>query len=123
MVTLQTKVREKLQSKVFAKIGKSVAYKTLATSTTYDERGDMTGASYATSTITIVPYNITKDERLNQIWGTMNSGSLAVAIPYTATVSLSDVITIDGDDYRVDRISPNDLPDNVVTICMLNKVQ
>lgn len=122
MVTLQEKVREKLQSKVFDKIGKTVAYKTLATAN-YDERGDLTDPQYSTTNITIVPYNITKDERLNQLWGTMNAGSLAVAIPYTVTVSLNDVITIDGDDYRIDRISPNDLPDNVVTICMLNKVQ
>lgn len=123
MVTLQEKVRNKLQSKIFDKIGKSVALKTLSTATAYDERGDLTGAAYTTSTITAVPYDITKDDHLNQVWGPFTGGSLFMAVPYSVNILLNDILTVDDYDYRVDKIKEADLPDNVVTILMLNKVQ
>lgn len=123
MVSYQDKVRTKLQTKVFDRIGMSVAYKTKNTSSAYDERGDLTSPAYTTSTITVVPYTITKDELQNQTWGNIQVGTMWVAIPYTTTVSVSDLITIDSDDYRVTQVSPNYLPGNVVTIAMINKVQ
>jgi len=124
MVTsLQDKIRSRLQTKVFDRIGKTVSLKSINTATSvYDSRGELTSPAYTTTTTVMVPYDITKDDRLNEAWGSYVGGSTFMAVPYTITIKIDDIVVMEGYNYVVDRISPNFLPDNVVTIVMLNKL-
>lgn len=122
MVSDQTRFRTKLQSKLFNRIGKSVTFKSRS-SVSYNDRNEADSESWSTSTITIVPYSIIAKEQNYQPFGNLEAGELDAAVLYTVTVAIDDIMTIESVDYRVKRIEPNWLPDNVVTIVRLAKVQ
>jgi hypothetical protein len=46
---------------------------------------------------------------------------MAAAVPYTVTVDIGDVFTIESQDWIVKQVEKNYLPDNVVTIVLLSK--
>ena len=121
-VSKQDLIREKLQTKVFDVIGKSVTLINKS-SPTYNTRGDLISAVSTSSTITIVPYDITSDKRLFETWGNVNEGQMDVAIPYDITVGYDDILTIEGTNYLIKEVSPNYLPDNVVTIVRVYEEQ
>jgi hypothetical protein len=122
MTTKEELVKQKLKTKVFDVIGKSVTFKSRDTPT-YDDRGDYTSPSFTESTITIVPYNIMESRESFEEFGTLQEGSMDIAIPYDITVKKEDHIIIESTEYSIDEIMRNYLPGNVVTIARITKVQ
>lgn len=118
MATYQEKIRTKLQSKVFDRIGKTATYKTKS-SPLYNSRGEEESQSYTSSTITLVLYDITDSRRNYQPFGNLIDGEMAAAIPYTTTVGIGDLIVVEGYTWEVSEISMNYLPDNTVTIARI----
>lgn len=120
-ITKQELFRQKLQTKMFDVIGKTVTLKS-KDSPTYNTRGDELDTTYTESSVVIVPYNIVFNIQSYEIFGTLNSGELDYAISYTETVKVDDLVLIEGSDWRIKQIEPNYLPDNIVTIVRLTKV-
>ncbi len=118
----QDRIRAKLAAKIFnttTGIGKSVTLKRVS-STTYDNRGDISSETTSSSTISIVPYDqIT--ERSHEAFGELQAGEVEAAVPYDVTVAIGDTITMEGADWHINMVSPNWLPGNVVTIIRMSK--
>ena len=121
-MTKQDSIRTKLNNKVFVPYGKSVTLSRLSATTT-NTRGETEILSKTVSTINIVPYNIVSNRQTNQSFGVLDSGQMDCAIPYNVTVSTGDLLTIEGYDWKITQIEYNFLPDNVVTIARIQKVQ
>jgi hypothetical protein len=45
------------------------------------------------------------------------------AVPYDVTIDIDDLLTIEGQDWRVKNTQPNYLPGNVVTIIRVTRAQ
>lgn len=119
----QDAIRTKLSNKVFTPYGKNVVLSRYSTPT-YNTRGEVEVAgSLTASTIKIVPYNIVSNNKSYQTFGTLDSGQMDCAIPYNVTVATGDLLTIEGNNWEIKQIEYNFLPDNVVTIARLQKVQ
>jgi hypothetical protein len=121
-VSYQDKIRNKLQTKAFARLGKSVTLKSKS-SPLLDSRGDLISAAYTSSTITVIPYDIISDNQSQEPFGNLDVGDMAVAIPYTVTVNIDDILTIESDDWLIKELNMNYLPGNVVTIARVAKLQ
>jgi len=119
-MTKQDLIREKLDKKVFQVLGKVVTFKKKS-SPTYNTRGEEEGVTYTTSSVTIVPYNIVAGREVFNSFGNFQEGDMAAAVPYTVTVDIGDVFTIESVDWIVKQVEKNYLPDNVVTIVLLSK--
>jgi len=129
MATKQTIIREKLQSKVFDVLGKSVTLKR-KTSPIYNSRGELESQTWVTSTITVVNYDVIDDRTNHSRLGEIQAGEQYVAIPYTVSISKGDIIVLpelttgtSTENWYVRELQPNPLPDNVVTIAILTRVQ
>lgn len=117
----QDTVRAKLQNKVFSVYGKTVTLIKYL-SPTYNERGELeSGYSASTSSITVVPYNITNSARRQEVVGDANVGGMQMATPYTTSISIKDDVLMEGTYWTVSSIEVNYLPDNVVTIFTVTK--
>jgi hypothetical protein len=114
-------IRTKLQNKIFTPYGKSVTLKSQS-SPVYNTRGEQESVTQTTTTITVVPYNIIANRRSYEPFGDLDSGDLEMAVPYSVSIALKDIITMDGTDYVVSQVEKNYLPDNVVTIVRVSKV-
>lgn len=121
MVDYQTKVRNKLHSKIFQTISKTVTFKKKS-SPLYNSRGDLEGFTETESEITIVPYNIIDSRRSYQEFGDMNEGDFDAAVPYDTNVEEGDIITMEGEDWKIQQVEKNYLPGNVVNIIRLTRV-
>jgi hypothetical protein len=122
MVSYQDKVRSKLATKVFGKLGKTVTFIS-KTSPLYNSRGELESVTSSSSTITVVPYNITNKSLEYESFGNIQSGEMFVAIPYTQTVAINDQMVIESVTWEIKEIQENYLPGNVVTIVRIAKVQ
>lgn len=120
MVDYQSKVREKLQLKIFSQIGKTVTFKKKS-SPIYNTRGDLEGYTETNTEITIVPYNIIDKNRSYQEFGELLEGEFDAAVPYSENISEGDLIEMEGEDWKIQRIDKNYLPGNVVTIIRLTR--
>ena len=120
--TRQTKIRNKLKTKVFDRLGKNVTLKSKNTPT-YNDRGEEESVTYSSSTIKIVPYNIFSHRETYEAFGTMSEGDMDAAVPYDVTINRGDIVEVESEDYEVKEIQPNYLPGNVVTIIRLSRVQ
>ena len=114
-MTEQDDVRNDLDVELFAFIGKTVTLKQKGTPT-YNSRGEEEDSSPTSSSIVVVPYNITQEERTQQPFGDLPEGSMAVVLRYDQAVATGDLLTIEGEDWEVRTIERNYLPDNVATI-------
>lgn len=119
-MTIQDELRTDLQDEVFNEIGKTVTLKSKG-EVTYNARGEEEYRVETTSSIVVVPYNITDSSENRQAFGNFEDGDMALAIPYTVTIKLGDVVTIESQDWVIKEIQPNYLPDNVVTIALVTK--
>lgn len=119
MVTA-AQVRQRLQSKLFAQYGKTVTLRSRGTPT-YNERGDITADSITTSSITAVPYDVTSRKEYER-FSQFNPGEVALAVPYTVTVSVGDELVMESITYDIKEVIPNYLIDNVVTIIRCAKI-
>jgi methyltransferase-like protein len=122
MVSYEDKVRSKLATKVFGKLGKSV---TLINKSTplYNSRGELESSTTSSSTITAVPYNIINKSLEYEGFGDIQTGEMFVAIPYSVTVAVNDTLTIDTVVWEIKEIQENYLPGNVVTIVRIARKQ
>lgn len=118
----QDDIRADLDVELFAYIGKPVTFikKSLPI---YNTRGETESITNTTSTVTIVPYNITQYELTQQPFGNLPEGTMFAAVRYDVNVALEDQFTIEGENWRVIRVEPNYLPDNVATIVALVRNQ
>jgi len=114
-------IRNKLDNSLFNRFGKSVTFKKVTTPT-YNSRGEITSTSYTESTITIVDYSITTGDKSREKWGEVRAGDRVAAIRYDVDVEIDDLITIRGVDYRVINVREPELPDVVVILAHLTKV-
>jgi len=122
MVTAET-IREKLENKLFSKIGKTVTFISKVSPTT-DMRGDIVAyGTDSTSETKIVPYNIVSSRETFEAFGTMNQGEMDAAVRYNLSIKLNDLFVIDSVRYLIKDIAYNYLPDNVVTIVRISKEQ
>ena len=119
-MAIQDEVREDLALEVFAEIGKPV---TLISKSTpiYNNRDELESVTNTTSTITVVPYNITYEEQTRQEFGNMKEGDMMVAVPYDVadTINIDDQLIIESENWNIKSIEKNYLPDNVVSIMMI----
>ncbi len=120
--TYQEKIRSKLATKAFARLGKSVTFLSKS-SPIYNTRGDMLSATYTSSTITVIPYDIIDSKESQEPFGNLEAGDMAIAIPYTVTTNVGDRLTIEGDTWEIKEVSLNYLPNNVVNIVRVSRVQ
>jgi len=118
----QDSIRTQLQVKIFDAFGKSVTLNS-KTATTYNDRGEEEIVSASSSTVTIVPYNVFFDRQTHQAFGELNEGEMDAAVPYDVTIAVGDTFTIDSEDWEIRDLIKNYLPDNVVTIIRIAKVQ
>jgi hypothetical protein len=118
----QDVIRSKLQKKVFAKYGKQVTLSS-RTATTYNSRGEELTVSATTSTITFVPYDVVNTNKTFQAFGPLLEGQIEAAVPYDTVIAIDDTLTMEGVTYQVKNISKSYLPDVVVQIVRLNKIQ
>lgn len=122
VLTKQQLVREKLQTKIFDVIGKTVTLKKKDTPT-YNSRGEEEDTTYSESEIIIVPYNVFSQRQEYEAFGAANSGDFDFAVPYDTSIDIDDLITMEGEDWRVKDIEPSFLPEKVVIILRVSKVQ
>ena len=120
MASKQALIRSKLATKVFDVIGKTVTLKSKS-SPVYNSRGEEENQTYASSSITIVPYTISHNKTSHQPFGELKEGDMDAAIPYDVTIAKEDLITIESEDWKVRDLERNYLPDNVVTIVRLTR--
>lgn len=118
----QDVVRAKLQRKVFSIYGKQV---TLAsrTAVTYNSRGEELTIASTPTTITIVPYDVVNSDKSFQQFGPLLEGEIEAAVPYDTVIAVDDTLVMDSVTYQVKYISKSYLPDPVVQIVRLNKLQ
>ncbi len=118
----QDDIRDDLDTEVFQAFGKEVTLNSLS-SPTYNIYGDEEVVSSASSTITIVPYNIIDKRQSHQAFGEMEEGEMDAAVRYDIDININDQLTINSETWLVKNIEINDLPDNVVTIVRLTRQQ
>jgi len=118
----QDDIRTDLQTEVFDIIGKTVTLKSKS-SPIYNDRGEEINQTFTESSVTIVPYSILQDETRREPFGDVEEGAMDAAVPYEITVNKGDLFTIESEDWVVRSVERNYLPDNVVTIVRLTRVQ
>ncbi len=117
-MTLQSEIRDDLEAEVFGAFGKTVTFinKTTPIYNTWGELEDWTETS---TSIVVVPYDITWDRKATQKFGSLKEGEMSVAVKYDQTIAKNDVFVIEEERFSVVDIMKNYLPDNVVTIVKL----
>lgn len=116
----QDDIRDDLDTEVFEVFGKEVTLNSLS-SPTYNTRGEMEDVASVASTITIVPYNIIDSRQSYESFGNIEEGEMDAAIRYNIVVNIDDELVFEGDTWLIKDISPNYLPDNVVTIVRITR--
>lgn len=118
----QNDIRNDLDVEIFGEIGKTVTFKRQS-SPIYNTRGEQEDVTSTDSTITIVPYNITHEERTRQPFGDLPEGSMFAVVRYDQVIDAGDKIEIESEDWEVQLVERNYLPGNVATIVSLTRVQ
>jgi hypothetical protein len=103
-------------------MAKSVTFKKVSTPT-YNNRGEIISSTYTESTVTIVDYSINKSSKSREQWGEFLAGDRVAAIPYNVDVGVDDIFVIRSEDYRVVDVRTPELPDVVVVLAQLRKVE
>lgn len=114
-------IRNKFQTKIFARYGKQVTHKSAGTIVT-DNYGDILDRDFTNTTITVLPYDINTDTELMERWGDVNFGDTFFAVPYDVTLSVGDVFTMEGDDWEIKDIIHHYLPENLIYIVRCTKI-
>jgi len=114
-------IHDKLSNSLFSKYGKSVTL-IKESSPTYNVRGEVTGYTETSSTITIVDYGITTSSKQRVNWGLVEPGDRTAAIPYDVEVAINDKLVINGVRFNIVDIRQPELPSRVVTLALLRKI-
>jgi len=121
-MALQDDVRLDLLTEVFEAFGKTVSFISKSTPI-YNSWGEIESQTETTTSIVTVPYDILWDRKSTQVFGQLKEGEMAMAVKYDQTVSKDDEFVIDNDHFKVVEINKNYLPENVVTILRLARVE
>jgi len=121
-MALQDDVRADLASEVFDAFGKTVTFISKSTPI-YNSWGEIERNTDTSSSIIVVPYDILWDRKSTQVFGQLKEGEMAMAVKYDQTVNKDDTFVVDGDTFKVSEISKNYLPENVVTILKLARIE
>jgi hypothetical protein len=107
------RVRNKLSTKVFSKLGSSLTWEAYSSSST-DKWGDRT-VTYSTGvTLTAVPYNLISSRQSFEKFGNLQEGEVDLVVPYTSTIGVNDRITFNGVVYFVKEREEYTVSDGVV---------
>lgn len=120
MVLNSLAVKARLQALIWDKYGKSVTFKSKS-HPTYNNRGELTGGTVSSSTVTAVPYSVLDPQRTFEPFGNLVQGEIVMALPHSIEPKLEDGFTIDSVDYTVVDIQKNYFPENVGTIVRLSR--
>ena len=122
MASRQEQIRNKLDTKVFAVIGKTVTWRS-KDAPTYTDRGEEEDTTYTDSDIVVVPYNIVNSQTSFETIGDQDQGTMEVVVRYDVLIKLEDKLVIETVSWTVKDIEVNYLPDNVATIVRISKDQ
>lgn len=120
MVTV-AQIRTKLQDKIFTPYGKTVTLRH-ANGHTFNGRGDMTVAAWTSSSVTLVPYDLSSGMLSWEEFSAYNTGEFFAAVPHSVTVSVQDQVVMDGVTWEVKEVLDHLLPTNAVIIIRLTKM-
>jgi hypothetical protein len=98
MATLAS-IQNKLQVKVFDKLGSSITVKALTTST--DKWGDQTTTGTVSTAVTAVPFNFLKNVKTFNPFGVAQEGEIDMVMPYGTDIQKGYVVTFDSTDFDV----------------------
>lgn len=98
-----TSLRNKIENKIFVKIGTDCTIETVASSTT-DKWGDTTYTYNTAVTSKIVPYNLFDNRNNYQPFGDLGEKETDAVLPYDDTFGRYSKITFDGDEYFIREI-------------------
>jgi len=118
----QNQIRTQLNNKLFDQFGKTATFKK-KTSPIYNDRGEFESDTWAESEVTIVNYDIFNDRKARYKYGDLKEGDQECIIPYDISVSSSDRLIINGVEYSIESVQTPELPNIVVNIVRLSKIQ
>ena len=101
IMSLLTSIQNKIQTRVFDRIGSSATLQTVASST-IDKWGDATPTYNTGVSITYVPYNFIAGRENHLQFGDLKENETDAVLPYTVSFNVKDKITFDGVDYQVE---------------------
>ena len=96
-------VRNKLQAKVFDKLGSNITIEAYSSDVT-NKWGDATTTYAAGTSSQAVPYNYLKQQLRWQPFSDFQEGNVIIVVPYGTSVSPNDKITYDGQTWYVRQI-------------------
>jgi len=96
-------VRNKLQAKVFDKLGSNIILNAYTTSTS-DKWGDASITYGSNVNSQAVPYNYLKDMLKWETFSDFQQGDVIIVVPYTTSVSPNDKITYDSQTWYVRQV-------------------
>lgn len=102
-------IRNKLEAKVFSKIGSTVVLSALTSEST-DKWGDATPTYAAGTNVTAVPYDYVVDRLNYQPFGDLREGEVVMIFKYDQALDTDDKITYNSVDYQV--LEVEDFPYN-----------
>ena len=122
-MTTQDDVRQDLDDEIFnSDIAKTVTLISKS-ALVYNSRGEQESVTNTSSSISVVLYDINHSTQAFQPWSNVDEGDMQAAIRYDVVINKGDYLTIEGEDWIVKEINKNYLPDNVVTIARIARVQ
>ena len=118
----QVQIRTQLENKLFSQYGKTATLKK-ASSPIYNDWNEFVSDSWIETSITIVNYDIFSDRKARYKYGNLSEGDQECIIPYSETVTTDDRLVIDGVEYTIENVEKPQLPDLVVNIVRISKLQ
>jgi hypothetical protein len=112
MATLAS-IRDKLESKVFSKIGSAVLVASTTANST-DKWGDASITYAAGASATAVPYDYYKANISFRPFGDLKEGEVVMVFKYDQTINVTDKVTFQSTDYIVKRIEEFFFQDGVI---------
>lgn len=124
MADKYVQVRQQLENKLFSRFARNVTFKKLTTPS-YTVRGDLDRDSsvYKESAIRLLDYDIFGDRRSYQSFGEVSEDQRDAVIPFDVDITTDDLLLIDGVDYIVRNVESPRLPEVIVNIVRIEKVQ
>lgn len=98
MATLAS-IQNKLQTKVFSKLGSSLTVRRLTTST--DKWGDPSTTGTSDTAVTGVPFNFLKNNKTFNPFGVAQEGEIDMVLPYGTDIIKGDQVIFDSVTFDV----------------------
>jgi len=122
-MTTQDDVRQDLDDEIFnSDIAKTVTLISKS-AIVYNSRGEQESVTDTSSSISVVLYDIVHSRETYEAWGQIDEGDMFCAVRYSVTINKGDYLNFESEDWIVKEVQRNYLPDNVVTIVRIARVQ